>query len=58
MDRTEVLLVYDRTTKNKHLFKEVGSAGIVQSLYVNKDLFEETVPKEVKLKLVIEEVED
>jgi len=60
MERTELELVYDRSTKNKHLFKEVGSADIVQSLYVNKDAFDNggVSPTGMKLKLVIEEVED
>ncbi len=55
MDRTEIVLVYERSTKNKHFFKEVGGTDIISSLYVNKDVFEE-VPNGMKLKLVIEEV--
>ncbi len=57
MDRTEIVLVYERSTKNKHVFKEVGGTDIISSLYVNKDVFEGD-PKGMKLKLVIEEVED
>ncbi len=57
MDRTEIVLVYERSTKNKHFFKEVGGTDIISSLYVNKDVFEGN-PKGVKLKLVIEEVSE
>ena len=57
MERFEIELVYERSTKNKHFFKEVGNTDVIQSLYVNKHVFEGT-PTGMKLKLVIEEVED
>jgi len=57
MDRIELNMVYSKSTKNKHLFKEVGSKDIVQSLYVNKNAFGEGwVPEGMKLKVVIEEI--
>lgn len=60
MDKIEITLHYERTTKNKYLFKEddVYDVEAVQSLYVNKKFFNGQNPSGIKLKLVLEEVED
>ncbi len=58
MERIGVILTYVRATKNKYLFKEDGDTDAVQSLYINKKFFDEQDPAGMKLRLVVEEVED